>query len=260
MTKSTTRLPATDQYATDGYVVFRGVLDANLVREAQDHVAWLEQRHPDVRPEHLGHQYMPDDPFWYRLVSDDRLLDIAALFLGPDLALFATHYISKPPFSGLPVLWHQDGVQWPLDPVEVVTLWLAVDRSTVENGCLRVIPGSHRDAFYALRGNDGAANVLDGQSDVSVDESLAVDLELEPGDVEVHHPNILHSSKANTSPNRRTGLTIRYIPTTTRITTEEQPFSSAFLLRGQPGVNSYQTRPRFRPDVNFPFRGAEQFT
>lgn len=260
MTNPTAQLEtATRQYASDGYVVFRSVLDTDLVREAQDHVTWLEQRHPDVRPEHLGHAYMRNDPFWFRLVSDDRLLDIAELFVGPDVALFATHYICKPPFSGLPVLWHQDGVQWPLDPVEVVTIWLAVDRSTTENGCLRVVPGSHRQDFFSLRGNDGEDNVLDGRSDVDVDESTAVDLELEPGDVEVHHPNILHSSRANTSPHRRAGLTIRYIPTTTRITTQEQPFSSAFLLRGKPGVNTYQPRPRFLPGENFAFRGAETF-
>ena len=57
---------------------------------------------------------------------------------GPDIALFASHYISEP---GQPVLWHQDGAYWPLEPMNVVTLWLAVDHSVPENGCLRVIPG-----------------------------------------------------------------------------------------------------------------------
>jgi phytanoyl-CoA hydroxylase len=244
------------QYDDEGYVVFRDVLDADLIAETQQHVAWLQRQHPDVRPEHLGHEYLQDDPFWIRLVSDDRLLDIAEIFLGPNIALFASHYIAKPAFSGLPVLWHQDGAQWPLDPLNVVTLWLAVDRSTTENGCLQVIPGSHRSDFYALRDNDGAANVLDGRSDVEVDEAQAVDLVLAPGDVEVHHPNILHGSKANTSPHPRTGLTIRYIPTSTRITTDEQPFASAFLLRGDPGVNEYQSLPAYEPGRHFPFLGA----
>src|SRR5690606_40334400 len=56
------------------------------------------------------------DPFWVRLISDDRLVDIASLFVGPDVALFASHYISKPPFTGQPVLWHQDSAFWPLEP------------------------------------------------------------------------------------------------------------------------------------------------
>jgi phytanoyl-CoA hydroxylase len=256
---TTTQQQAQQRYRDDGYAIFRGALDVELVNEAQDHVTWLEQRHPDVRPEHLGHEYVRTDPFWLRLVSDDRLLGIAQLFIGPDIALFASHYISKPPFSGLPVLWHQDGAEWPLDPIEVITLWLAVNESTPENGCLRVIPGSHRHDFYALRDNQGIDSVLNARSDVDVDESQAVDLALEPGDVEVHHPNILHGSTANTSPRRRCGLTIRYIPTSTRITTEEQPFTSAFLLRGHPGVNRYQQRPHYRAGKHFPFRKAEEW-
>ena len=79
---------------------------------------------------------------------------------------------------------------------------------------------------------------------------------LTPGDVEVHHPNIVHGSNANTSPNRRCGLTIRYIPTSTRIIGDEQPYPSAFLLRGEPGVNTYQPVPTFEPARHFPFRGA----
>ena len=134
-------------YETDGYVIFRDVIDQDLIKEVNDHVEWLQERHPDVRPEQLGHIYLRDDPFWVRLVSDDRLLDIASQFVGPDLALFASHYISKPAYSGQPVLWHQDAAFWPLDPMNVVTLWLAVDHSTPENGCVRVIPGTHRSEW-----------------------------------------------------------------------------------------------------------------
>src|SRR5262245_59472312 len=261
MTVSTQeRLSAQEKYRRDGYVIFRSAIDPGLVAEANDHVAWLERRHPDVRPEHLGHLYVKDDPFWVRLVGDDRLLDIAELFIGPDIGLFASHYISKPPFSGQPVLWHQDGSLWPLDPVEVVTLWLAVDHSTPENGCVRLVPGSHQRGFSEVLLNDGMDNVLGLEIPIEdVDESGAVDMVLAPGDVEVHHPNIVHGSNANTSPQRRCGLTIRYIPTSTRITGDEQPFPSAFLLRGEPGVNVYQRRPRYVEGEHFAFRGCEDW-
>jgi hypothetical protein len=52
---------------------------------------------------------MYGDPFWHRLVSDPILLDIAAQYVGPDIALFQTHWIAKPPLDGMPVLYHQDG-------------------------------------------------------------------------------------------------------------------------------------------------------
>jgi phytanoyl-CoA hydroxylase len=240
-----------DQYDRDGFVVFRNVLDAGLLAQASEHVAWLGQRHPELRGEDLGHQLVAGDPFWVRLVSDERLLDIAERFVGPDIALFASHYICKPPYSGRPVLWHQDGAYWPLEPMHVVTLWLAIDDSTPENGCLRVIPGSHREHLHELRAREDVDSVLGSESATDVDESLAVDLVLSAGDVEVHHPGIMHGSNANTSPTRRCGLTIRYIPTSTRITSAEQPFPSALLLRGKAGVNVYQPWPAPDPEQAF---------
>lgn len=244
-------------YDEAGYVIFREVIDPALIAEASDHVAWLQEHHPQLRGEELSHELVAGDPFWVRLVSDERLLDIAEIFVGPDIALFASHYISKPPYSGQPVLWHQDGAYWPLEPMNVVTLWLAVDESTPENGGVRVIPGSHRGEMHALRQRADTDNVLGSESAIDVDESTAVDIVLAPGDVEVHHPKIMHGSNANTSPKRRCGLTIRYIPTSTRIVTDQQPYASAFLLRGQPGVNVYQPRPVFVPGKNFEFAGSE---
>jgi len=236
------------RYERDGFVIFRNVLDAGLITQASEHVAWLQHRHPELRGEDLGHELVARDPFWVRRVSDDRLLDIAEQFVGPDIALFASHYICKPGYSGRPVLWHQDGAHWPLQPMEVVTLWLAVDDSTPENGGLRLIPGSHREDLPELRARGDFDSVLGSESATDVDESLAVDLTLSAGDVEVHHPNIMHGSRANTSPKRRCGLTIRYIPTSTRITGSEQPYPSAMLLRGKPGVNVYQQWPDEDPE------------
>jgi phytanoyl-CoA hydroxylase len=249
-----------DRYEHDGYVVFENVIDAELIKEMNDHVEWLHRRHPDLPSENLGHTLLRDDPFWVRLISDDRLVDLAELFVGPDVALFASHYICKPSFSGRPVLWHQDGAFWPLEPMSVVSLWLAVDHSGPDNGCLRVVPGSHKLDLAAMRGNDTVKSVLGKEISVDVDEADAVDVILGPGDVEVHHPNIIHGSNANTSPNRRCGLTIRYIPTTTKITGPDQPYPSAFLLRGEPGVNTYQSKPKYRQGLHMPFRGHQHWT
>src|SRR2546426_172787 len=94
-----------------------------------------------------------DDEGWVvvRGAIDERLLDIAEQFLGRNIALFASHYIAKPPRDGQPVLWHQDGSYWPLQPMEVVSMWLAADDSTPENGCMRVIPQTHRMDLQKLR-------------------------------------------------------------------------------------------------------------
>jgi len=258
---SQAEVSALDQYQQAGYVLFRDVLDQSLIVEANAHVDWLLKKHPELRPEHLHHYLCQYDPFWIRLVSDPRLLDIAEQFIGPDIALFGTHYICKPPLSGQRVLWHQDGSYWPLEPMEVVTLWVALTPSTPENGCMRVIPGTHRLELQALQERKDVDNVLEsGMDESQIDEAGAVDLVLAPGDVSVHNPNIVHGSNANTSPHWRRALTIRYIPTSTRILTDTPgPHVSAFHLRGQApsGINEYNPRPRYIEGEWMPFDGCE---
>jgi phytanoyl-CoA hydroxylase len=250
-----------DNFQRDGYAIFRNVLDAELIHEASNHVDWLQRRNPGLRPEKLDHQLLGKDPFWLRLVSDARLLNVAEQFIGPHIALFASHYFCKPPGDGQPVLWHQDGSYWPLEPMEVVSLWLAVDDSTPQNGCMRVLPGTQHLTLQPLQTRTDIANVLSsGMDETGVDESKAVDLVLKAGDVSVHHPNIVHGSNANTSPHRRCGLTIRYIPTTTRIVSSE-PWPSSFLLRGEavPGVNRYLSFPKYRQGKHLPFRDSKNW-
>ncbi len=249
------------QYERDGYVAIRNVIDIGLVEEGRRHIEWLLEKNPGTRPEQLHHSLMTDDPFWVRLVSDPRLLDVAERFIGPDIALFASHYIAKRPYDGQAVLWHQDGSYWPLDPMEVVTMWLALDDSTPENGCMRVIPGTQDMTLQEMKPRTDVDNVLSsGMDDDAVDEKKAVDVILRAGDVSMHHPNIVHGSNANTSPKWRRGLTIRYIPTSTRIVTDKQ-WPSAFLLRGKavPGVNNYLPWPRYVAGKHMPFRGCETF-
>ena len=109
-----------------------------------------------------------------------------------------------------------------------------------------------------MRRNTEEENVLSSSIDADlVEESRAVDLELRAGDVSAHHPNIVHGSNSNRSKRRRCGLTIRYIPTTTRIVTDQQ-WASAFLLRGEAlaGVNDYFPWPRWQEGRHMPFRGC----
>jgi len=248
-----------EDYHRDGYVIVRNVLDTGLIREASSHVDWLIRNNPGRRPEQLWEDLIPNDAFWVRLVSDSRLLDVAQEFIGPDIALFASHYLSKPAGNGLPVLWHQDGSYWPLDPMDVVTVWLAVDDSTPENGCMRVIPGTQHLKLQQMRPNAAVKSVLDSEVDPSlVDETKAVNVVLRAGDLSVHHPNVIHGSNANTSTRRRCGLTIRYIPTTTRIT---KPWACDFLLRGRsvPGINAYKPFPRYVGGRSYPFKDCEKW-
>jgi ectoine hydroxylase-related dioxygenase (phytanoyl-CoA dioxygenase family) len=246
------------RYEIEGYVVVHGVLDPDLIGEAEQHVHWLLKKHPELRGEQLHTSLVRHDPFWVRLVADHRLLDIAEQFVGPDIALFASHYICKPPRTGQPVLWHQDGSYWPLEPMQVVTLWLAISDSKPENGCMRVIPRTQHLELQTTQERRDLANVLGTSMDESlVDKSKAVDVVLKPGDVSVHHANLIHGSNANTSDRWRMGLTIRYIPTTTRILKPE--VAAPFLLRGNAisGINEYLPKPEYVSGRHMPFSGCE---
>lgn len=255
--------PLKQEYDEKGYVIVRKAVDADLARETAEHVHWLAERHPDIRPERFGHNMLVSDPFMQRLVGDDRLVDIVEQFLGPNIAMWAAHYIAKPPRHGQKVLWHQDGSYWPLEPMEVTTIWLAATASTRENGCMRLLPGTQNNKLLSraeLQEVPDGKNVLaSGIHPSQIDDSHVVDLELEPGDVSVHNPRIIHGSESNTSDTWRIGLTLRYIPTSTRVMREgDRPI----LVRGAPDAsnsNIYADRPVYDPAIHMPFRGMEDW-
>ncbi|MDE0673447.1 MAG: phytanoyl-CoA dioxygenase family protein [Caldilineaceae bacterium SB0662_bin_9] len=248
-------------YARDGFAIVRQVIDESLVAEANRHVDWLIKHNPDLPPERLGYWLTPTDPFWMRLVSDPRLVDVAAAVVGPDVALFAADYIAKPPGTGQRVAWHQDASYWPLEPMQVVTLWVAYTESNRANGCVRVIPGTQHMSLQPRNPDetDYQGEMLRGMDQSLISEDDAVDFILEPGDVSLHHPMIIHGSEANSSSRWRRGGTYQYIPTTTEVTKKDWP---VFLLRGTDtvGRNTYRELPRYVPGQHMRFRGCEAWT
>ncbi|WP_331744476.1 phytanoyl-CoA dioxygenase family protein [Streptomyces mirabilis] len=254
-----------EEYERNGFAILRDVLDTELVAEAREHVEWLGRKYPGLRPEEYHHPLMRNDAFWVRLVTDDKLVDIAERFLGPDLACFTAHYVCKPPADGRPVLWHQDGAYWRLQPMRALTVWAAVDASNRDNGCLRIVPGSHRIPIEPPSVRTDVENMLYSETREElvadwVARAGVVDIELRPGDVSIHHPHILHCSGPNTSGNRRCGLDIGYIPTSTLVSNEGL-YLDPILVRGARGTaaNRYRRYPAYVPGESIPFRGHEQW-
>jgi len=242
---------AAAEYAEQGFSIIRNVVPSDLLAEVRTHVDWLIRKYPDLRPE--------------RLVSDTRLVDIAEFFLGPDVACFTAHYICKPAFTGQPVLWHQDGAYWTLSPMEALTVWLAVDESTTENGCLRMIPGSHELPLHKPTIRTDEPNMLFSAADETlvrewVEKRGVVEIELQPGDVSIHHPSLLHHSEPNTSAKRRCGLDIGYISTRTRIHSDGI-YLDPLLVRGTDteGRNSYRPFPVYQEGETVPFVGQDEW-
>jgi phytanoyl-CoA hydroxylase len=152
----------------------------------------------------------PMDAFFTEVV--ELLTSLAEEQLGGAVEPFGATYVVKPARDGLPTRWHQDGHPWEQRGItSAVSIGIALDRSTRANGCLLVIPGSHRLPAQPLRPITDPPNVFGAEIDPAlVDETLAVALELEPGDASIHHPNLIHGAEPNTSDTPRRTLVLRY--------------------------------------------------
>lgn len=164
-------------------------------------------------------------PLIWELVSHPCVLAVVSEVLGPDLLLLGSHFFCKHPsvvdrsrseqttLADSYVSWHQDVTYWGLNPPKAVTLWLSIDGADVENGCMRVIPLSHRDGLLPHGKAQSQGNLLSVNQEIDltlVDESLAVDMELPPGSASLHHGMTIHGSNPNRSNRRRCGLTMRF--------------------------------------------------
>lgn len=168
----------------------------------------------------------------YQIVSQKSVLDAIEAVLGPDILVWETGWFFKFPRDKAYVSWHQDGTYWALRPPNIVTAWVALSESTPENGCMRVIPGTHRSSFLSQRETYARDNMLSRGQEIAVEvnESEAVDLVLQPGEMSLHHGAIVHGSKANTSDRPRIGLAIRYI--TPDVVQDSRERQMVHLVRG----------------------------
>ena len=170
-------------------------------------------------------------PWMDQLVRHPAVLDAVEDVLGPNLFCWGSQFFTKNARDESYVSWHQDGTYWGLSAPDVVTAWVALTPSVPENGCMRVIPGTHKqqvphaDTF-------AESNLLSRGQEiaVSVDLAKAVDVVLQPGQMSLHHVLIFHGSEPNGSGMRRVGFAIRYVPT--YVTQASGIRESALLVRG----------------------------
>jgi len=159
-----------------------------------------------------------------RLVTHDELLSPVADILGDDLLVDGTLVFHKPPRDSSYVSWHQDSVYsgWHLTPS--VSAWIALTSSHRRNGCMRIIPGSHKQGLLEHDNVRDDPNLLNRRGErvkMAVDESLAVDVTLQPGEMSLHHSTIVHGSNPNTSDEPRIGFIVRFV--TSRSTNRDRP-------------------------------------
>ena len=203
-----------DTYNKDGYVIPEYRFSEEMLEDIKARHARLIAAKPeytDYCPALLEH-----DMGFAEYCQQPEILDMVEQIIGPDFALWNSSFFAKPALTGTTTPWHQDGEYWPIRPMATCTIWLAVDASTLENGCLQVIKGSHADGtLKEHKTNDGPGLALNRELlPEYFDETKAVNIELEAGQMSLHDVFLLHGSDPNQSPNPRRGMTMRFMPTT----------------------------------------------
>ena len=183
------------------------------------------------------------------LVRDARILDAVESVLGPNLFCWGGQFFAKPAGERAYVSWHQDATYWGLSSHDVATAWVAVTPSTVESGCMQVVPGTHHAQIAHEDRFDDANMLTRGQElAVKVDPVRVVNVELQPGQMSLHHVLLFHGSEANRASHPRVGFAIRYVPTHLR---QLAPIrDSALLVRGHDEYHHFDHESAPRADLD----------
>jgi ectoine hydroxylase-related dioxygenase (phytanoyl-CoA dioxygenase family) len=240
------------QYHEQGYLVPSFRLPTALVDRLRDALDRLLRDNPGVRPEKLVSAHLArsggrandegvrGQAEFLALARNEQILDAVEQLIGPDIILWGCHVFCKPAGDGHETPWHQDGHYWPIRPLATCTVWVALDESVTENGCLRVIPRSHlaRTSHPHLHEDRQDLALQQRLSEDSFDAGSAVDLELQPGQMSMHDVYMIHGARANRSAKRRAGVALRYMPGSSVFERHLDP------VQGRSGVPvAFATRP-----------------
>ncbi|MSQ64700.1 MAG: phytanoyl-CoA dioxygenase [Betaproteobacteria bacterium] len=188
-------------------------------------------------------------PWVDEITRNQRLLDAVEDLIGEDILIYTLTLWIKNAGDGKLVDWHQDASYFGLEPKEQVTAWVALSESSVESGCVRVIPRSHLDGVYRHSIREGSANHMLPRRqavDTRVDETRAVRMLLRPGQFSLHHTLAIHGSEPNMADDRRIGVGISFISTRVRFTGKTR--LTGMLVRGTDRYGHFD--PERRPQRN----------
>jgi chlorinating enzyme len=187
-------------------------------------------------------------PWLVELARHPRILDAVEDILGPDLLVYLSSLWFKNARDPSFVSWHQDSAYYGLEPHDEITAWVAFTDSTVENGCVRVLPGTHRGPDHRHVETYDPNNLLSrGQSIAGLDDRHAVDMVLRAGEFSIHHERLVHGSNTNVTADRRLGMSFIYIPTRVRSVVGRRP---ALLVRGRDTYGHWDPDPVPRFDLD----------
>jgi ectoine hydroxylase-related dioxygenase (phytanoyl-CoA dioxygenase family) len=182
-------------------------------------------------------------PWAYELATHPSIVNAITQILGEDIVLWAMHFWYKEPGNGKFIPWHQDINYWPMEPAINATAWMSLGFSMKENGCLRIIPGTHKKQVEHVAVGDGRSAFEQGIASELVDEAKAIDWEMSPGQIGFFNEATFHGSDINSSAIPRVAFSVRY-------TTPEVKFKMADWSGDTERIKTYLVRGEDRYHLN----------
>ncbi len=199
-----------NQYNEDGYISPIDVLSTDEAGEINQEIERIEKDWPNEL-DGLGRNYVHlISPVFDKIPHNPKILDVVESIIGKDILVCGTTLFIKNPDQKGFVSFHQDAKYIGLEPHNWVTGWLAVTDANEENGCMRMLKGSHKEDLKFHSQKFDEHNLLTrGQTieNVPIDETTPVILKA--GQLSLHHPKIIHGSGLNKTEDRRIGFAIQ---------------------------------------------------
>lgn len=246
---------AFEQYQQEGYLVVEGALSDDEVDRVVERLrayshgdrepTFETMLEPEIDPDEVenegdtvrkfeGLSMVRDDGVFHDLAHHDAIVSVARDLLGPHLKLLRSAAMMKPPNVGSEKGLHQDAAYYPIQPRDHVTVWIALDEATPENGCMTVVPGAHMDGLMDHSTVDYDTDILIRDSPYEADDF--VELPMEPGDALFTHCLMPHRTAPNTTDSWRRAYINAYMSARSRFTRppeERAPYVDSEPIAGE---------------------------
>jgi phytanoyl-CoA hydroxylase len=242
-----------EQYQRDGYVVVEGCLDGATVEAVTERIdsyvrgeravsGFDRMLEPDAQEWAVGDAdpvrkfeglgMVREDDAFAALVDDDDIVDVVQQLQGPNLSLLRSAAMLKPPRVGSAKKFHQDAAYYPIHPMDHVTVWIALDQPTEENGCMQVVPGAHKDGLLGHEAIEYDTDITIAEADYGPEDTVS--LPMEPGDVLFQHCLLPHYTAPNETDDWRRAFIASYMRNRSRFTDPDPPeWVDSELVRGE---------------------------
>ena len=241
-----------EQYHDQGFISPIRVISEQEALSIKDELEQVEKEFPEEINSESRNNLHLSFAFLDALAHNKIIVDAIEDLIGPDISLWASVMFIKEPSSKQYVSWHQDATYMGLDSLDFPTPWIALSPSNIKTGCMTMIAGSHKTKIQNHEDTFAENNILTrGQVIQDVDESKAVDLILQPGEMSIHHGAVIHGSQPNNSNQRRIGVSLQsYMPNNVKQIVGRNLWTHLRGQKRQDDDGMLLDRPRFNMDPN----------